>query len=56
MCHEKPWCYLLSNNVGSFGRIMALVNEVADLLTVHHEVNTVCSKDQEAVICMMQLQ
>lgn len=44
---------LLSNNMGSFSRIMALVNEVTDLLTVHHEVNTICSKDQEAVICMM---
>lgn len=47
---------LLSNNMGSFSRIMALVNEVADLLTVHYEVNTVRSKDQEAVVCMMQLQ
>ena len=46
---------LLSNNVGSFSRIVALVDEVADLLTVHHEVNAICSKDQEAVICMMQL-
>lgn len=42
--------------MGSFSRIMALVNEVADLLTVHHEINTVCGKDQEAVICVMQLQ
>lgn len=50
---EKPWHYLLNNKVGSFSRIMALVHKVADLLTVYHEVNTVCSKDQKAVVCMM---
>lgn len=42
--------------MGSFSGIMALANEVTDLLTVHHEVNTICSEDQEAVICMLQLQ
>lgn len=55
-CQGKPWHYLLGYNVGSLGRIMAVGNEVADILTVDYEVNTVCSKDQEAVVCMMQLQ
>lgn len=34
---------------------MALVDDIADLLAVHNEVNAVCGQCQERVMDMMQL-
>lgn len=46
---------LFSHCMGSFVGIMALIDKVTDLLTIHHEVDSVCGEDQEAVISMVQL-
>ena len=46
-------CYLFSHCMGCFIGIVALIDKVTNLLTVHHEVNSICSEDQEAVISMM---
>ena len=50
---EALLCYLFSHCMGCFVWIMALIYKVTNLLTVHHEVNSICSEDQEAVISMM---
>lgn len=34
---------------------MALVDDIADLLAIHNEVNTVCGQRQEWVVGMVQL-
>lgn len=34
---------------------MTLIHQVTDLLAVHHEINTICGKHQEAIACMLQL-
>lgn len=34
---------------------MALVDDIADLLAIHNEVNTVCCQRQERVMDMVQL-
>lgn len=39
-----------------FFRIVALVDKVADLLTIHHEVNPVGGEDQETVVSVVELQ
>jgi hypothetical protein len=46
-------CYLFSHCMGCFIRIMALIDKVTNLLTIHHEVNSICGEDQEAVISVM---
>lgn len=50
---EALLCYLFSHCMGCFIGIVALIDKVTNLLTVHHEVNSICSEDQEAVISMM---
>lgn len=50
---EALLCHLFSNCMGGFTGIVALIDEVTDLLAVYHEVNAICSEDQEAVISMM---
>lgn len=47
---------LLSDHVGGLSRVVALADEVADLLAVHHEVDAVGGQDQEAVVRVLQLQ
>lgn len=42
---EALLCHLFSHCVGCFMRIMALIDKVTNLLTVHHEVNSVCGED-----------
>lgn len=53
---EALLCHLFSHCVGCFTRVMALIDKVTNLLTIHHEVNSICGEDQEAVISMMELQ
>ena len=53
---EAPLRHLLSHRMSCFFRIVALVDKVADLLTIHHEVNPICGKDQETVVSMVELQ
>lgn len=50
---EAVLWHLFSHCVGCFAGIMALIDKVTNLLTIHHEVNSICSEDQEAVISMM---
>ena len=53
---EALLCHLFNHCMGCFVGIMALIDKVTNLLTVHHEVNSICSEDQEAVISVMELQ
>lgn len=53
---EQGWHYLLGDHVGGLGRVVALADEVADLLAVHDEVDAVSGQHQEAVISVVQLQ
>lgn len=55
-CPEQCWHYLLSDHVGGLSRVMALADEVADLLAVHYEVDAIGGQHQEAVVCVVQLQ
>lgn len=55
-CPEQRWHYLLSDHVGGLSRVVALADAVADLLAVHDEVDAVGGQDQEAVVCVVQLQ
>lgn len=42
--------------MGGLSRVVALADAVADLLAVHDEVDAVGGQDQEAVVCVVQLQ
>ena len=53
---EALLCHLFSHCMSRFTGSMALTDKVTNLLAVHHEVNSIRSEDQEAVVSVMQLQ
>lgn len=47
--------HLLRYTLCSLFRLVTLVNDVTDLLTVHDEVNAISGKCQKGIVDMMQL-
>lgn len=53
MCDDMV--YLFRDPLGCLFGIMTLVNDIADLLTVHDEVDAISGERQEGVVHVMQL-
>lgn len=47
---------LLSDDISSLSGVLALVDDVTDLLITKQEVDTVCGQSQERVVGMLDLQ
>lgn len=47
--------YLVRNSLSCLFGVMALVDDIADFLAIHNEVNAVCGQCQECVMDMVQL-
>lgn len=47
--------YLVRYSLSCLLRVIALVNDIADLLAIHNEVNAICGQCQERVMGMVQL-
>lgn len=48
--------HLLSDDVGRLGGVVALVDDVTDLLVGHDEVDAIGGENQERVVSVLQLQ
>lgn len=47
---------LLSDDISSLSGVLALVDDVTDLLITQQEVDTICGQSQERVVGMLDLQ
>lgn len=47
--------YLVRYSLSCLFGVVTLVDDIADLLAVHNEVNAICGQCQERVVGMMQL-
>lgn len=47
--------YLVRYSLSRLFRVVALVDDIADFLAVHNEIDAVCGQSQESVVGMVQL-